>query len=206
MWLSLPCASRRPPYDAWHRSFHRDGNRCSLHPDVSHPEFCPTNVLPYPNVAHPEFFSAAIPPGCLTFGILPGQRSTLSGCRTSEILPRQHSTRISHIRNSSPPTFHPDVSHPEFFPAYIPPGYLTSGILPGRLSTFSGYLTSGILSADVQPFPDISHPKFCLTDVPPFSPSLEHFLEVPKISSSINLTVIFFSASNFRIFHVFKMI
>ncbi|WJZ83005.1 hypothetical protein VitviT2T_002722 [Vitis vinifera] len=23
-----------------------------------------------------------------------------------------HSTRMSHIRNSSPPTFHPDISHP----------------------------------------------------------------------------------------------
>ena len=26
-----------------------------------------------------------------------------------------HSTRMSHIRNSVPPTFHPNVSHPEFF-------------------------------------------------------------------------------------------
>ena len=26
-----------------------------------------------------------------------------------------HSTRMSHIRNSSPPTFHPDISHPEFW-------------------------------------------------------------------------------------------
>ena len=43
-------------------------------------------------------------------------------------------------------SFHPDISHPEFFPADIPPGYLTSGILLRRHSTFSGYLTSGILS------------------------------------------------------------
>ena len=55
------------------------------------------------------------------------------GHLTSEILPRRHSTQISHIRNSSPPTF--------------PPGYLTSGILSDRRFTFSGYLTSGILSS-----------------------------------------------------------
>ena len=164
MWLSLPCASKRPPCDAWHSSFHRDGNRRSLHPDVSHPELCPTNVLPYSDVSHPEFFSpdippgcltsgimpdhvlpypdvshlkffsVDIPPGCLTSGILPGHRSTLSGCLTFEIFLRRHSTRMSHTRNSAPPTFN------------IPPRYLTFGILPGQRSTFSGYLTSGILS------------------------------------------------------------
>ena len=31
---------------------------------------------------------------------------------TSGILLCRHSTRMSHIRNSSPPTFHPDISHP----------------------------------------------------------------------------------------------
>ena len=142
----------------------RNSSPSPLHPDVSHPEFCPANVLPYPDVSHPEFISAAIPPGCLTFGILPRQCSTLSGCLTFEIFLRRHSTRMSHTRNSTPPTFN------------IPPGYLTFGILPGRRSTFSGYLTSGILSADVQPSPDILHPEFCPTDVPPFSSSLEHFL------------------------------
>ena len=33
--------------------------------------------------------------------------------------------RMSHIQNSSPPTFHPGISHSEFFYADIPPGYLT---------------------------------------------------------------------------------
>ncbi|RVW58426.1 hypothetical protein CK203_109019 [Vitis vinifera] len=42
---------------------------------------------------------------------------------TSRILLRRHSTRMSHIRNSAPPTFHPDVSHPEFFSADIPSGF-----------------------------------------------------------------------------------
>ena len=138
------------------------------------------HVLPNPDASHPEFFSADIPPrclasgilprqrstlsGCLTSGILPCQRSTLSGCLTSEILLRRHSTRMSHTRNSAPPTFN------------IPPRYLTFGILPGQRSTFSGYLTSGILSVDIQPSPDISLSKFCPADVPPFSSSLEHFL------------------------------
>ncbi|RVX03782.1 Pol polyprotein [Vitis vinifera] len=64
----------------------------------------------HPDVLHPEFCSVAIPPGCLTSGILL----------------RRHSTRMSHIRNSAPPPFHPDVSHPEFCSAAIPPGCLTS--------------------------------------------------------------------------------
>ncbi|RVW70792.1 hypothetical protein CK203_058050 [Vitis vinifera] len=34
------------------------------------------------------------------------------GCLISGILLRQHSTRMYHIRNSSPPSFHPDISHP----------------------------------------------------------------------------------------------
>ena len=44
----------------------------------------------------------------------------------------RHSIRTSHIWNSS--SFN------------IPPGCLTSGIMFGQRSTFSGYLTSGILS------------------------------------------------------------
>ena len=39
--------------------------------------------------------------------------------------------------------FHPDISHPEFFPAAIPPGRLTSGILLRLIPP--GYLISGIL-------------------------------------------------------------
>ena len=40
-------------------------------------------------------------------------------------------------------SFHPDISHPEFFSVDIPPGYLTSGILSGRRSTFFGYFAAG---------------------------------------------------------------
>ena len=49
------------------------------------------------------------------------------GCLTSGNMLRRHSTRMSHIRKSAPPPFHPDVSHPEFSSAAIPPGCLTSG-------------------------------------------------------------------------------
>ena len=36
-------------------------------------------------------------------------------------------------------SFHPDISHPEFFSADIPPGCLTTAIISGRRFTFSGY-------------------------------------------------------------------
>ena len=45
----------------------------------------------HPDISTPPTF----PPGCLSSGIML--------CR--------HSTRMSHIRNSAPPPFHPDVSH-----------------------------------------------------------------------------------------------
>nr|CAN71733.1 hypothetical protein VITISV_014007 [Vitis vinifera] len=51
-----------PLCDAQHNSFHPDGNSHSFHPDVSHPEFCPANVLPYPNVSLPQFCPADILP------------------------------------------------------------------------------------------------------------------------------------------------
>ena len=38
-----------------------------------------------------------------------------------------HSTRMSHIRNSASLTFHPNVSHLEFFSVNIPSGYFASG-------------------------------------------------------------------------------
>ena len=38
-----------------------------------------------------------------------------------------HLLRMFHIRNSAAPTFHLDVSHPEFFSADIPSGFFTSG-------------------------------------------------------------------------------
>ena len=89
-----------------------------------------------------------------------------------------HSTRTSHIRNSSPPTFHPDISHPEFFPVDIPPGHLTFRILPHRHSTWTSHIRNSssltfhldisypkFFSTDI-PSPDISHPEFCPVDVP----------------------------------------
>ena len=141
----------------------RNSSPPTFHPDVSHPEFCPANVLPYPDVSHPEFLSAAIPPGCLTPGILPRQRST----------------------------FHPDISHSEFYPADVQPS--------PDVSHQKSYPPTFNLP------PNILHPEFCPADVPPFSSSLEHFLEVPKISSSINFAAIFFSACNFNNFRDFKM-
>ena len=100
-----PLDMQTTPCDTWHRSFHPDENSLSFHPNVSHPEFCPANVLPYSDVSHLEFFSTDIPPRYLTFGILL----------------RRHSTRMSHIQNFSPSTFHPDISHSEFCPADVPP-------------------------------------------------------------------------------------
>ena len=94
-----------------------------------------------------------------------------------EILPKNCRVAPSPLDTQTAPcdtwhrSFHPDISHPEFFPADIPSGYLTSRILlrrhstrvshiwnssPTRTShirnpvrqrsTFSGYLTSRILS------------------------------------------------------------
>ena len=147
--------------------------------DVWHSSF-------HPGISHPEFFSADIPSEHLT----------------SRILPRRHFTRVSHIRNSSPPTFHPGISHQEFFLADIPPGHLTSGILPRRHSTRTSHIQNSSPPSFHQ---NISHPEFCPADVPPFSSSLEHFLEVPKISFSINFAAIFFSTCNFNNFHDFKI-
>ena len=60
---------------------------------------------------------------------------------TSGILHRRHSTRMSHIRNSAPPTFHPNVSHQEIFFADIPSGYFTSGVW----RRMAGYFTPGLM-------------------------------------------------------------
>ena len=127
------------------------------------------HVLPYSDAPHPEYFSAATPPGCIT----------------SEILLRLHSTRMSYIWNSSPPSFYPDVSHPEF-PAVISPRmpHIRNSFPPPlnpdilHLKFFSAttppeYLTSGIRSANVPPSPDVSHPESYPTDVLP-SPDVSH--------------------------------
>ena len=106
--------------------------------------------------------SSLIPLGRESSLIPPRRKFSLIplGYLTSEIFPRRHSIRMSHTRNSSPPPFHPDVSHPKFFSTAIPSGCLTSGILlcqhstrtshirnpVRRRLTFPGYLAFGILS------------------------------------------------------------
>ena len=92
-----------------------------------------------------------IPLRCLTSGILSGQRSTLSGCLTFGILLRRHSTWMSHIRNSSPPSFHPDVSHLES----SPPTFHSDVSHPEFCPT------------NVLPYPDVSHLEFSSTVIPP---------------------------------------
>ena len=76
------------------------------------------------------FASAACPPG-------------ESGWSCSGQLFSFHQNENSHIRNSSPPTFHTDIPHPEFCPGDVPssPNIPHSEFCPG----------------DVPPSPNISH-------------------------------------------------
>ena len=62
------------------------------------------------------------------------------------ILPKNCRVTPSPLRHVAPPTFHPDISHPEFFSADIPPGCLTAAIMPGQRSTLSGCFTAAIIS------------------------------------------------------------
>ena len=90
-WAMAGCrndAARLMHFSQWSGQHIRNSAPSTFHPDVSHPEFSSTDIPP--GLSHPEFCSADIPPGCLSSGILL----------------RRHSTRMSHIRNSSPPTFH----------------------------------------------------------------------------------------------------
>ncbi|RVW90981.1 Pro-Pol polyprotein [Vitis vinifera] len=81
-WPPLPWPRRRPPFDAWnHSSFHPGRNSVRL---------------------APLFF------GRLTSGILPRQRSTLSGCLTAQFYPADI-------------PLSPDISQPQFYPADVPP-------------------------------------------------------------------------------------
>ena len=93
----------------------------------------------------------------------------------SGILLRRYYTRMSHIRNSAPPTFHPDVSHPEFFSADIPSGCLTSGILTqdgkGGRFNFPGQTYPDLLIALTR---RVSQP-FCT--VPRCSPEASKYLQ-----------------------------
>ncbi|WJZ89509.1 hypothetical protein VitviT2T_008726 [Vitis vinifera] len=65
---------------------------------------------------------------------------------------------MSHTRNSSPPPFHPNVSHPEFFSAAIPSGCLAPGILLRRHSIQMSHVRNPSLPTF---HPDISHPESC---------------------------------------------
>nr|CAN72200.1 hypothetical protein VITISV_014984 [Vitis vinifera] len=106
--LSLGCADR-PPFDAWHSSFHPDGNHSSFHldeiiahsirvailsgqrlpsPDVSQLQFYPADIPPSPNVSQPQFY-----PADATF-------LRMSHSRNSIRL-MFHLLRVSHIRRLS---------------------------------------------------------------------------------------------------------
>ena len=75
------------------------------------------------------------------------------------ILLRRHSIQIFCIRRLTPDgrTFHPDVSHPEFFSADIPSGYFASGAWcrMGEHSTRMSHIRNSSLPTF---HPDISHP------------------------------------------------
>ena len=78
-------------------SFHPDGNHSSFHPS--------RNSIRMYHIRNSA--AAAIPPGCLTSGILLCRHSTWMSHIQMELLLR-HSTRMSHIRD----TPSPDISHP----------------------------------------------------------------------------------------------
>ena len=87
----------------------------------------------------------------------------LSGCLTPGIPLHRHSIRVSHTQNSSVLSFHPSVSHPEFYPGQ--PSIFSRCLTPEiplrrhstlishirnpirRRSTSSGCFTPGILSS-----------------------------------------------------------
>ena len=77
-WLPFPWTCRLPLCDTWHHSFHSDGSSHLFHldgilahstrmefcpadvplsPDISHPEFCPTDA----NISQPEFCPTDVP-------------------------------------------------------------------------------------------------------------------------------------------------
>ena len=95
----------------------------------------------------------------------------------NSVQPAFYLIRMSHIRISSPPTFHPGISHPEFFSADIPPGYLTSRFLLGRHSTRASHIRNSSPSTF---HPDISHPKFCSANIPP-PPNVSHLKFCPSL-------------------------
>ena len=100
------------------------------------------HVLPYPCV-HPfnhttkpislskpsptcGILPKKLPRGSLSFGHADGPSRHVAslippGWLTSGILLRRRSIRMSHTQNPSPLPFHLGVSHPEFYPADVPP-------------------------------------------------------------------------------------
>ncbi|WJZ94284.1 hypothetical protein VitviT2T_013158 [Vitis vinifera] len=60
---------------------------------------------------------------------------------------------------------YPDVSHPEFFSADIPPRRLTSGILPPP-PFHPDASHPEFHPANVLPYPDVSHPELSSADIP----------------------------------------
>ena len=77
--------------------------------------------------------------------------------------------------------FHPDISHPEFFLADIPPGCLTSGICP----------------ATVLPYPDVSHPGLKVNVFPPRD--LKHVRLCMATFPKSNCVNVFSNSSYFKI-------
>uniref|UniRef100_F6HS95 Secreted protein n=1 Tax=Vitis vinifera TaxID=29760 RepID=F6HS95_VITVI len=78
---------------------------------------------------------------------------------------RSYHPDVSHLEfypANVPP--YPDVSHPEFFSANLPPGCLTSGILLRQHSTQISHIRN---SSPPTFHPDVSHPESFSADIPP---------------------------------------
>ena len=111
------CHADGPLCDTRHNTSHLSSN-------VSHPEFCPAASYFSPDASHPgsvrhhPTFS-----GCLSSGIYPSSFLPFSECLSFGICPPTfHLIRMSFIRNlSADIPLSPNVSHPEFRPAEIPP-------------------------------------------------------------------------------------
>ena len=83
-------------------------NHALPNPDVSHPEFCPANVLPYLGISHPKFFSADIPPGYSQPPFCPANIPPSPDVSQPPFCPA----------NILP---YPDVSHPDLKVNFFPP-------------------------------------------------------------------------------------
>ena len=136
-WLSLSWTRRRPPFDAWHHSFH---------PDISYPEFCPADVPSSPDVSHPEFCPSTFPlirishirnPVQPKFQLLRVSHSRHSVRPKFQLLRMSHSRlfRMSHIRRLSGVAVPPRLSWVQGLPMRpIPPGLnqVAKGLTAGQ--------------------------------------------------------------------------